>query len=101
MKVTFPQLESLFMKANTLPAPDRLAAIRARMKELQAEEQAIREQIVTGLADHTGFEYDAEIRNVDMFSVRAADLKKANPKLHAKLVKHQVVAQVWLHRRAA
>jgi hypothetical protein len=88
------------MKVNTLPAPDRLAAVRAQMKELQAEEQAIREEIVNHTAEHTGYEYDAEVRHVDMYSVKAADLRKANPKLYAKLAKHHVVPQVWLHRRA-
>ena len=87
------------MKANAIPAPDRLAALRAHMKELQAEEQAIREEIISLAGTYTGDEYDAEVRNVDMYSVKAADLRKANPKLYAKLVKHRVVPQVWLHRR--
>jgi hypothetical protein len=89
------------MKTNTLPAPDRLAAVRAHLKELQAEEQAIREEIVNQMADHTGHEYDAEVRHVDMYAVKGADLRKANPKLYARLATHRVVSQVWLHRREA
>jgi hypothetical protein len=94
-------MKVLSMKANTLPAPDRLAAVRAQLKELQAEEQAIREEIISGLVAPDGYEYDAEVRNVDRFTVKAADLRKANPKLYAKLATHSVSPQVWLHRRAA
>jgi hypothetical protein len=86
-------------QADQRAIPDRLAEVRARLKELEAEEEALREVLLGDPSAREGSEWLATVVNQVARLVRSSSLKGADPELWERLAVNVTRRQVRLRRR--
>lgn len=86
--------------AEQIPIPDQLMRIRQQLAALKAEEEALRNILLSDPSTRIGSDYIAAVKEVVSYRVRGKELEQENPELFAKLAKETVSKQVWLVRRA-
>jgi DNA-binding PucR family transcriptional regulator len=86
-------------QADQRAIPDRLAEVRERLKELQAEETALREILLTDPSARIGGDYLAMVHEHAATRVQSESLKAADPELWKRLAVRTTVQQVRLVRR--
>jgi len=79
-----------------IPVPDRLAAVRAELKRLEAEEAELRQTLLSDPTARTGADWIAEIKTVKQNRTDLAELRACHPKIVEQFTFPQEITRIVL-----